>query len=289
MAKKVDQSDSKKFKNIKFTKDEIQQINYAALLHDFGKIGVRENILVKAKKLFPFELEAIKSRFKIFRQEMELNYSREKIELLLNEERTKAADKFEKLDQKTKDKLNELDEYLNFVIDVNEPTVMKQANFDLLLQISKIVCEDEGQMTKLLSENEIERLSIPKGSLSSEERLEIESHVTHTFNFLNKIPWTKELKKIPQIAHAHHEKLDGKGYPLGISEQEIPIQSKMMAIADIYDALTAWDRPYKKAVSVNKALDILQWEVNDGKVDGDLFNLFLQAKLFTLVKKPEDM
>ena len=135
----------------------------------------------------------------------------------------------------------------------------------------------------------MQRLSIPKGSLSDEERVEIESHVTHTFNFLNRIPWTKELKGVPQIAYAHHEKMDGSGYPRGLSKKEIPIQSKMMAISDMYDALTAWDRPYKKAVPEEKALNILQWEVDEGKVDGDLFKIFLEAKLFELVKKTDDV
>ncbi len=287
LAATIDKIKLGRFRQVRFSRDDIQQINYAALLHDFGKIGVRENILVKAKKLFPYELDAIKTRFKIFSQATELNYSKEKLNYLLEEAREKALSKLQTIDQQTQDRLEQLDQYLKVIFEINEPTVMKSAGFEMLSKIANIVINENGKFEHLLTEREIERLSIPKGSLSQIEREEIESHVTHTFNFLNRIPWTKELSGIPQIAYAHHEKLDGSGYPRKLSDQEIPIQSKMMTIADIFDALTAWDRPYKKSVPIEKALDILQWEVDEGKVDGDLLNVFLEAKIYDLVKKPE--
>jgi HD-GYP domain-containing protein (c-di-GMP phosphodiesterase class II) len=122
-------------------------------------------------------------------------------------------------------------------------------------------------------------LSIPRGSLSEEERKEIESHVKHTYKFLSQIPWTRDLRRVPEIAYAHHEKLNGKGYPRAIPAQEIPVQSKMMAISDIYDALTASDRPYKKAVPHEKALEILKKESDQGLIDSDLFNVFVEADI----------
>jgi HD-GYP domain-containing protein (c-di-GMP phosphodiesterase class II) len=123
-------------------------------------------------------------------------------------------------------------------------------------------------------------LSIRRGSLSEKERREIESHVTHTFEFLSQIPWTGEFERVPEIAFAHHEKLDGSGYPRRLTAAQIPIQSKMMTISDIFDALVAWDRPYKKSVPVERALDILRDEVRDGKLDGDLLNVFIEAKVY---------
>jgi HD-GYP domain-containing protein (c-di-GMP phosphodiesterase class II) len=111
----------------------------------------------------------------------------------------------------------------------------------------------------------------------------MESHVEHTFQFLSKIPWTDGLKSIPKIAHAHHEKLNGKGYPRGLLAHEIPIQSKMMTIADIYDALTDKDRPYKKAIPVERALDILKMEVKDNHVDNDLLNVFINGKIYEIL------
>ncbi|HYV46165.1 MAG TPA: HD domain-containing phosphohydrolase, partial [Myxococcaceae bacterium] len=110
-----------------------------------------------------------------------------------------------------------------------------------------------------------------------EERLEIESHVTHTYKFLSEIPWTRDLRRVPEIAWAHHEKLNGKGYPRAIPGGEIPVQSKMMAISDIYDALTASDRPYKKAVPHQKALEILDSESRSGQIDTELLKVFMEA------------
>ena len=288
IAAKVDSIDSGIFRNIKFSREQVQQIKYAALLHDFGKIGVREDVLVKAKKLFPHELDAVKNRFQIFKKTTQLDYTQEKINTLLQLDKKLALVQISLWDRKAQEKIADLDRYLQLVYELNEPTVMKKDDFALLDQISEIIFEENGKPEKLLTSREIQVLSIPKGSLSPEERNEIESHVKHTFNFLSKIPWTSELKRVPQIAHAHHEKLDGSGYPLGLNNDQIPIESKMMAIADIYDALTAWDRPYKRAVPVEKALQILQWEVNDGKIDRDLYQIFLDAKIYDIVKKNEN-
>jgi len=130
-----------------------------------------------------------------------------------------------------------------------------------------------------LTPNEVQVLSIPRGSLSATERREIESHVTHTFRFLSQIPWTRTLKRVPAIAYAHHEKLDGKGYPRALDAAQIPAQSKRLAISDIYDALTASDRPYKKAVPHELALDILHKEANGGQLDVDLLKIFVEAEV----------
>ena len=118
--------------------------------------------------------------------------------------------------------------------------------------------------------------------MDDQERSQIESHVSYTLNFLRQIPWTKEIKNIPAIASAHHEKLDGTGYPNNLFAPEIPIQAKMMTISDIYDALSATDRPYKKAVPAELALDILFDEAKRGLVDAELLNLFQEAEVFRL-------
>ncbi|MCJ8345938.1 HD family phosphohydrolase, partial [bacterium] len=137
-----------------------------------------------------------------------------------------------------------------------------------------------GQQKSYLVEREVEALSIRKGSITMEERKEIESHVTHSFTFLSKIPWTAGLKHVPAIAYGHHEWLSGDGYPNNLTEDEILLQSKMMAIADIYDALTAADRPYKKAMPVEKALFILEMEVKGRHLDGNLVKLFVDKGSF---------
>ena len=135
----------------------------------------------------------------------------------------------------------------------------------------------------IVSEAEFKMLTIRKGSLSPAERLEIESHVTHTRNFLNIIPWTEELKNVPDIAGAHHEKLDGSGYPFGRVAEEIPFSSKIMTICDIYDALTASDRHYKAAISRNDAINILVSEAKAGIVDKNLVDVFVTKQVYEVI------
>ena len=125
-------------------------------------------------------------------------------------------------------------------------------------------------------------LSIRRGNLDDTERRQIEQHVGHTLSFLSQIPWTREIKNIPAIASAHHEKLDGTGYPHNLAGPVIPFQSKMMTISDIYDALSAQDRPYKKAVPWDQALDILHDEAKQGLIDDALLQVFRDAEIFRL-------
>ena len=125
-----------------------------------------------------------------------------------------------------------------------------------------------------------------RGSLTPDERVEIQQHVTHTYNFLVRIPWGKHLAQVPDIAGKHHEYLDGTGYPQRLPAPAIPLQARMMTVADIFDALTASDRPYKRAVPVPHALDILRDEVRVGRVDADVLGLFVEARVFDSLGVP---
>ena len=138
----------------------------------------------------------------------------------------------------------------------------------------------EGRVKPLLEDHELQFLMIRRGNLDEQERREIESHVTHTYRFLEQIPWTRELRAIPRIAYAHHEKLNGGGYPNQATGLEIPVQARIMTIADIYDALTATDRPYKRAVPRDRALDILAMEAKEGTIDPALLETFIGARVF---------
>ena len=119
---------------------------------------------------------------------------------------------------------------------------------------------------------------------SEKERMEIESHVSHTYRFLIQIPWTSDLAHVPDIAHGHHEKLDGSGYPMGLQGDEIALQTRMMTIADIYDALTAPDRPYKKSMPAERALDILKLEANEKRLDRQLLGVFIESGVFRITE-----
>src|SRR4029077_13726625 len=162
----------------------------------------------------------------------------------------------------------------------------EQSKHDLSEFARRTFADLTGASQPLLTPDEVRYLTIPKGSLDEAERLEIESHVTHTFNFLKEIPWTPELRPAPDIAYGHHEKLDGRGYPRKIQGEAIPIQTRMMTISDIFDALTAQDRPYKRAGPADRALALMKTEVAQGQLDGDLYRLFVEGKVFEPSSRP---
>lgn len=285
LAETVDRAASGAYAGVHFTREQMKEIRYAALLHDFGKVGVREEILVKAKKLYPAQLTLVQNRFDYVRKELEARVERQKRELLLQHGQH-ALPELARLDQQFQRRLAELDDYFQVILRMNEPTLLPTGHFGRLIEIARQTYRDpRGGEHHLLTPEEVRFLSIPRGSLDPDERLQIESHVVHSFNFLMQIPWTKEIKHIPLIARAHHEKLNGSGYPYRLKSDEIPLQAKMMTICDIFDALSASDRPYKKAVPPGKALEILQILVRDHELDPDLFQLFLDAKVFQLTLK----
>jgi len=278
IAQKVDALESGPFRGIRFSNDQLQEIKYASLLHDFGKVGVREKVLIKGKKLYVGELLLIRQRFGYIRRTLEAEHLREKLDKVMA-----GADPglLARLDRDYEDRRLEAEQYLRMIIQANEPTILEEESFQALMDLPNRTFTDvEGNRQPFLTPNEVSALSIRRGSLSEKERKEIESHVSHTFRFLSEIPWTGEYRRVPEIAYAHHEKLDGTGYPRRLSAAEIPIQSKMMTISDIFDALVAWDRPYKKSVPVEKALAILNEEASQGKLDKDLLRLFIEAKIY---------
>jgi len=279
----VDRADEGIYRAVRFTREQLREIRYAGLLHDFGKVGVREEVLVKAKKLYPLHLDLIKGRHDFVRRTAERDFWKRRAEFLEAHGREGYDGFLRALEEEQRAGIGSLDRFLHAVLEANEPTVMPAGRFDELLELARYTYEDStGQAHALLSEEELRYLTIPKGSLDETERLEIESHVTHTYRFLQQIPWTRELQHIPIIAYGHHEKLDGGGYPRRVTGEAIPIQTRMMTISDIFDALTAADRPYKPAVAPAPALDIMTEEVRIGQLDRELFRLFVDAKVFEL-------
>ena len=268
-----------RWKGASLSGQERQELRYAALLHDFGKVGVRENVLVKANKLEPLELENLRGRFETIFVQEELAAERQKVDLLLRYPTDEARARVAEVNQKLEGRRRELSQMFEFVVACNRPTILTEGTFDKLHEIARgsYVGPFGGEQRPFLAQSEIIKLSIRKGSLTEDERKEIESHVTHTYRFLTQIPWTRTLRKVPDIAYGHHEKLTGRGYPRSLKETEIALPTRMMTISDIYDALTASDRPYKKAVPKDKAYDILNDEAKRGEVDGDLLKVFIEA------------
>jgi HD-GYP domain-containing protein (c-di-GMP phosphodiesterase class II) len=281
LAEVVDRSGDGPYRVVNFSREQIKEIRYAGLLHDFGKVGVREQVLVKAKKLYPPDLTLVRSRYAFVKRTAEAEYHRRRAEFLLANGRKGYEEFIGPLDAAYRQELEDLERFLKTVLQSNEPTVLPEGSFEELLSLAeKHFTDIDGQPQPFLSDDEVRYLTIRKGSLDEAERLEIESHVTHTYRFLLQIPWTKELSQIPLIAYGHHEKLDGRGYPRKVNAPEIPIQTRMMTISDIFDALTAADRPYKRAVPLQKALDIMSQEVKGGMLDEELFRLFVDGKVF---------
>lgn len=278
LAEIVDRVGSGPLANVSFTPEQLRELRYASLLHDFGKVGVREHVLVKEKKLYGHELGRIMSRLEMARLYAERETLLKKVACLQRGGDTCAL---AELDEVLGTTLAGLDSFSELILRSNEPTVLPEGDFSALQAISAARFNDRyGREFVILEPEESRVLSIRKGSLSESERREIESHVTHSFEFLSQIPWTTGLKGVPLIAYDHHEKLNGRGYPRGIPGEDIPIQSRIMTIADIYDALTAVDRPYKKALSLEKALNILQFEVKGGMLDVSLVDLFIEARIY---------
>ncbi len=282
LAQAIDRTDSGPYRDTRFDPNDLKQIEYAALLHDFGKVGVREHVLVKAKKLYEHQRDHILQRFQLIRRGVEVETLSSKVRCFEHGALHELAD----IDARALTQLAELDEMMRWILAANEPTVLEQGGFERIADIAGRLFVDPGGTTRpYLTAEEATALQIMRGSLTKEERYEIESHVVHTYNFLRQIPWGRQFKDVPEIAGAHHEKLDGTGYPNALKADAIPVPAKMMTISDIYDALTAKDRPYKKAMPVEKALDILSFDVKKGLLDSELFRVFCEAKVWSVVNK----
>jgi HD-GYP domain-containing protein (c-di-GMP phosphodiesterase class II) len=270
-----------RYRGLRFTREQLRELRYAGLLHDVGKVGVSEEILVKEKKLYPATREAIRGRFAFLVQAAELEFERARARHLLEHGRARYAEVERELERVLRARRLELERYHQAILAACEPTVLPEGTFGQLAQLAELTFPDvDGEERPLLAPGELRQLSVRQGTLDEVERRAIEAHVTYTFRFLRQIPWTRELRSIPDIARAHHEKLDGSGYPRGVRAEDIPVQARMMTIADIYDALTATDRPYKKAVPRDEAVEILQAQAAKGELDDDLLRVFVGARLW---------
>ncbi len=282
LAEKVDRTESGPYAAIRFSPDNLRELRYASLLHDFGKLGVRESVLVKSSRLHDHHLDLVVARFKFIKKSLENSYLQQKLAVALTMGPGYEAE-LAALDEELQRRLAEVENQLQFILDTSSALVPLPGGFERILEIAANTFVDaDGTRQAYLSTKEAESLSIGRGNLSREERLEVESHVTRSFRFLCQIPWTKELQRIPIIAYAHHERLDGRGYPNGLRGEEIPIQARMMRVCDIYDALMAMDRPYKHALSPEQALDVLRREGKDGNLDPDLVRIFAEGRVWTL-------
>lgn len=265
LAKAINKVTYGKYKDICFTEEDIKRIEYAALLHDFGKIGIREKILLKKDKLPEGKLELIKERLKRVKLYLQLSKDREGLSL------------------------ESLNEYMRLIEKANSSLILSQEEKDKIMKLGEItITFPDGEKVKLLQEEEVLWLLIEGGTLSPDEKKEIEKHSLFTYSYLKEIPWHRTMIDLPFIAASHHEKLDGSGYPWGLKGDEIPIESRIVMIADLFDALQSSDRPYKTSIPIEKCLDILKENAEAGKLDKELVEIFIKERIYLLSSQDED-
>ncbi len=281
LAEAVSRDQGPRFAGVAFSPLDLQVLRYAALLHDVGKLGVREQVLVKARKLYPGQLAVIELRHALLRQVAESRYQRE-LNRFLYERGRDGFDAAERALRAQRDKsLSQLDRSMALVREADEPHLMPASVATELSALGQPHFQGpDGRPAAFLSADELAALQVKQGSLREDEWEEVRGHAVLTWEFLNRIPWTADLSAVPSIARGHHEKLDGSGYPQGLTGDAIALATRMMTVADIYDALSAADRPYKRAVPPGRALEILSEEARQGKLDADLVRLFIEARVF---------
>jgi HD-GYP domain-containing protein (c-di-GMP phosphodiesterase class II) len=271
IAEKINQTSEGYFAGISFSDDQMRELRMAAWLHDVGKITTPESVVDKSTKLEKVHdrIEEVKTRFELLKREYQL---------IICQAQNK-PDVLSPADAERE--LKTLDEEFEFLRQLNYGSEFTQDKMiERIRQIAKRQWHSGTQTMPLLTENEIYNLSIRRGTLNDEERDIINNHAAVTYKMLTSLPFPRKLKKIAEYAAAHHEKLDGSGYPLGLKGDQLSLQSRIIALADIFEALTAKDRPYKKGKTLGEALKIMEMMVQDHHLDKNLYDLFIQAKIY---------
>lgn len=267
------------FADVHFDEEELEEVWIAGLLHDVGKIGVPEHVLEKQNKLDGAKFQVVLDRFQRIR---ELILFRAK---LRNLTKGKPEDYQDKV---LKKELEDWQQDYDFIQWVNKPGFLAPEKKEILDAIAKKKFVDaEGHEHLYLTEEEYDNFSVVKGNLTDEERSQIQAHVIHTRKLLRKLPFPDRLKDVPYFAASHHEHIDGKGYPDGIAGDMIPLPARIMCIADVWDALTAQDRPYKPPIPADKSCEILRSGAKYGEFDPDVVELFVSHQLWE--KKPGEV
>jgi len=281
MADVINEQKEGTFQSIKFNSDEMYELKMAGLMHDIGKVTTPVEIVEKGKKLQTIfdRVEFIDLRLRYISQKTKSDSYLQKVALM---EQGSSTEEITKLDEATKNKLDELEEIRQFLVKCNEPgEFLEDEKIERLKKIAKITyIDDDNQELSLLREDELMNLCIRKGSITEPERKKMQAHAAMTIKMLKQIPFTKKLQGIPHFAGAHHEFINGRGYPLGLKGDEIPLQGKLMAVTDIVEALTASDRPYKKSMPLSQVYIILRDMARKDELDHDMVELFINENVY---------
>ncbi len=287
IAQAINASDTKPFKDIHLDDNQMEELHLSAWMHDVGKITTPEYIVDKSSKLETIfnRLHLVETRFALIQEIIKNDYLTKKLAIM--EKGQKNCPELKILDQECSDKIATLQDDFEFIKFCNNTgDFMADEKIERIKTIGRKMYLFQGKKTPYLSENEICNLCIRKGTLTDDERKIIENHAKMTFNITNQLPFPKKLSKVPEYAAAHHEKLDCSGYPNGLCKDKLSLQARILAIADIFEALTARDRPYKKPMSLSQAIKILGFMGKDNHIDTDILNLFIDSHIhFEYAKK----
>ena len=259
------------YKKFKFSDDEMEELYVAGWLHDFGKVATPEYVMNKSTKLEGLydKIDHIKVRFEVLKRDVKIKY-------------------YDLMNESKKDLLSEMHKEIKQIED--DCIFLQKCNIggesfsddfkDRILKISEYKIFYNGDYINILSKKEVDFLSLERGTLSSSEKKVMNDHVSLTYELLDKLPYPKHLRQVPFYAGCHHEKIDGSGYPNGYKGDQLPIQARIIALADVFEGLTAPDRPYKKGYKLSKAMRILRGMTLDNEIDKNIFNLFIEKKLY---------
>ncbi len=285
LADSVNGMDHGPFSNINFSDKEMYELKIAAWLHDCGKVATPEYVVDKSTKLETIydRIHMVATRFEVLKRDEEIKFLKKQLSIhkkdTLSEIDKKEAVKKARIIYLKK--IKQFDEDKTFIEESNfGGEFMSQDRKDRVKKISSYRYKNNGSIKSFLSDNEVYNLCISRGTLTPEERKVINDHIVVTIEMLEQLPYPKHLRNVPEFAGGHHEKLDGTGYPKGLNHGEMSVQAKIMAIADIFEALTARDRPYKKGKTLSQAMRILGFMKNDAHIDAELFDVFVKEKIY---------
>lgn len=278
LAEAVHNTDTGPFADFRMTKDDSKQLWLAGLLHDCGKITTPVHVVEKATKLETLfdRIQLIDTRFEVLKRDAEIRALKEKLAS------GNDAKRHEEIDRKLSEEFARLDTDRDFLRHANVGSeLMSPEDQKRVTDIARYRwIAPDGIERDLLNDDEIANLTIRAGTLNPQEREIINNHISVTIRMLESLPWPKHLQRVPEYAGGHHERMDGQGYPRGLRGGQMPVQARMMAIADIFEALTAKDRPYKKGKSLSESLQILGGFRMRNHIDPDLFDVFIRKKVY---------
>jgi len=280
LAKACSDQDYGIFKDFNMSDKDIYELKIAGWLHDCGKVTTPEYVVDKATKLETIydRINTVDTRFEVLKRDAVIDMLEKKIERLNGEPDADCSD----LEKEKDEKIESINSDRDFIRTCNlGGEFMSEELVQRVNDIGELRWVDpEGSSAKFFSENEIENLTISRGTLTDEERQVIMNHMSMTIKMLEKLPFPKHLQNVPEYAGGHHERMDGKGYPKGLTRDQMSIPARVMGIADIFEALSASDRPYKTGKTLTECLKILGFMKKDQHVDPDIFDVFINEKIY---------